>query len=88
MNVIRLRRSEAPASPRRMRGATSNAWGAVCMATAGFLRARENFHLLRTCNVWTARALRLAGCPAGAGVTAENVMAAAAKCAAPVKTGK
>ncbi|MCK9994254.1 MAG: hypothetical protein Dbin4_02774 [Alphaproteobacteria bacterium] len=53
-----------------------------------FFAARENFHLLRTCNVWTARALRLAGCPAGAGVTAENVMAAAAKCAAPVKTGK
>ncbi|HEX4890693.1 MAG TPA: DUF2459 domain-containing protein [Alphaproteobacteria bacterium] len=46
-----------------------------------FFAARENFHLLRTCNVWTARALRLAGCPAGANVTAENVMAAAAKCA-------
>lgn len=46
-----------------------------------FFAARENFHLLRTCNVWTARALRLAGCPAGGGIAAENVMAAAAKCA-------
>lgn len=46
-----------------------------------FFAGRENFHLLRTCNVWTARALRLAGCPVGMGITAENVMSSAEKCA-------
>ncbi len=48
-----------------------------------FFAGRENFHLFRTCNVWTARALRLAGCPVGAGITAENVMSSAARCAWP-----
>lgn len=46
-----------------------------------FFAGRENFHLFRTCNVWTARALRLAGCPVGAGITADNVMKSVAKCA-------
>lgn len=46
-----------------------------------FFAGHENFHLFRTCNVWTARALRLAGCPVGAGITAENVMSAADVCA-------
>jgi uncharacterized protein (TIGR02117 family) len=48
-----------------------------------FFAGRENFHLFRTCNVWTARALRLVGCPVGMGITAENVMKSAALCAAP-----
>ena len=48
-----------------------------------FFAGRENFHLFRTCNVWTARALRLAGCPVGAGITAENVMKSAARCGSP-----
>jgi uncharacterized protein (TIGR02117 family) len=47
-----------------------------------FFAGREKFHLLNTCNVWTARALRLAGCPAGAGITAEAAMKSAALCAA------
>ena len=46
-----------------------------------FFAGRENFHLFRTCNVWTARALRLAGCPVGAGITAESVMSYAGACA-------
>ncbi len=46
-----------------------------------FFAGRENFHLFRTCNVWTARALRLAGCPAGRGIAAGIVMKSAAKCA-------
>lgn len=47
-----------------------------------FFAGSENFHLFRTCNVWTARALRLAGCPVGVGITADNVMKSVAKCAA------
>ena len=46
-----------------------------------FFAGRENFHLFRTCNVWTARALRRAGCPVGAGITAGNVMSYAGVCA-------
>lgn len=46
-----------------------------------FFAARGNFHLFKTCNVWTARALAAAGCPVGAGITAENVMASARMCA-------
>jgi len=46
-----------------------------------FFAGRENFHLLRTCNVWTGRALRLAGCSVGFGIMAENVMQSAARCA-------
>lgn len=48
-----------------------------------FFAGREMFHLFRTCNVWTARALRLAGCPVSVGITAENVMKSVAKCGAP-----
>lgn len=48
-----------------------------------FFAGRENFHLFKTCNVWTARALRLAGCPVAPGITADAVMAAAAQCSAP-----
>lgn len=47
-----------------------------------FFAGRENFHLFRTCNVWVARAVRLAGCPVDAGITAGTVMASAARCAA------
>lgn len=47
-----------------------------------FFAGRENFHLFRTCNVWTARALRLTGCPVDTGVMAANVMSSAARCAA------
>jgi uncharacterized protein (TIGR02117 family) len=42
-----------------------------------FYPARERFHLLNTCNVWTARALRAAGLPFAPAVTAEGVMAQA-----------
>ncbi|MEQ1889172.1 MAG: DUF2459 domain-containing protein [Alphaproteobacteria bacterium] len=48
-----------------------------------FFAGQENFHVFRTCNVWTARALRLAGCPVGAGITAASVMSAAARCGVP-----
>jgi hypothetical protein len=28
-----------------------------------FYRSRDTYHLFRTCNIWTARALYAAGCP-------------------------
>lgn len=46
-----------------------------------FFAGKENFHLFRTCNVWTARALRLAGCPVDLGISADNVMRSANACA-------
>lgn len=48
-----------------------------------FFAAREKFYLFNTCNVWTGRAISIAGCPVGAGITASNVMTHAAKCLAP-----
>lgn len=40
-----------------------------------FYPGRETFHLLRTCNVWTARALRAAGVPVDDAITREGLMA-------------
>jgi len=37
----------------------------------------ESFHLLRTCNVWTARGLRDAGLPVEDAITMEGVMSQA-----------
>lgn len=41
-----------------------------------FYRAREKYYVPKTCNVWTARALRAAGLPIipGIALTAENVL--------------
>ncbi|MBI4012407.1 MAG: DUF2459 domain-containing protein [Candidatus Rokubacteria bacterium] len=49
-----------------------------------FYLARERYSLLNTCNHWTARALRAAGCPTtpSYGFTAGRVMEEARKCAA------
>lgn len=51
---------------------------------SAFYLAREKYHLLSTCNTWSARALRAAGCPTTPlpAVTAGNVMAQAKRCAA------
>jgi uncharacterized protein (TIGR02117 family) len=40
----------------------------------GFYPGRETFHLLRTCNVWTAGALRAAGLPVRNAITVEGIM--------------
>lgn len=40
----------------------------------GFYPARETFHLFRTCNVWTARALRAAGLPVQDALTVEGIL--------------
>ncbi len=45
-----------------------------------FFAGREKFHLFRTCNVWTARALSAAGCKTGNGITAGSIMSAANQC--------
>jgi uncharacterized protein (TIGR02117 family) len=40
----------------------------------GFYPGRETFHVLRTCNVWTAGALRAAGLPVRNALTVEGIM--------------
>jgi hypothetical protein len=40
----------------------------------GFYPGRETFHLLRTCNVWTAGALRAAGLPVRDALMVEGIM--------------
>lgn len=42
-----------------------------------FYPAWESFHLFRTCNVWTARALRAAGLPIRDSITSEGLMSQA-----------
>ena len=44
-----------------------------------FYLSRESYHLLNTCNVWTARALRAAGLPVtpSSSITVEQLMAQA-----------
>ena len=41
-----------------------------------FYRSRDTYHLFRTCNVWTARALNAAGCPVTPflAITEDNLM--------------
>ena len=41
-----------------------------------FYRSQETYHLFRTCNVWTARALHTAGCPVRPflAITGDNLM--------------
>lgn len=41
----------------------------------GFYPGRETFHVLRTCNVWTAGALRAAGVPVRNALTVEGILA-------------
>jgi len=52
-----------------------------------FYLSRETYHLLKTCNVWTARALATAGLPITAGWTIrmEDLMAEVKKFGAPVQ---
>lgn len=52
-----------------------------------FYPGRETFHLFRTCNVWTAGALRAAGLPVRDAVTAEGLMAQARALGRVVRAG-
>jgi uncharacterized protein (TIGR02117 family) len=50
--------------------------GTGLYGTSRFYQSSETYHLFKTCNVWTARALRTAGCPvtpAGT-ITVDNLM--------------
>ena len=40
----------------------------------GFYAGRDTFHLLRTCNVWTAGALRAAGLPVRNAITVQGIL--------------
>ncbi|MGH9649716.1 MAG: DUF2459 domain-containing protein, partial [Terriglobales bacterium] len=42
-----------------------------------FYPARESFSLFRTCNVWTARGLRVAGLPIHDSITMEGLLSQA-----------
>ena len=55
-----------------------------------FYLATERYYLLKTCNTWTARALRSAGCPIMPlyAVTAGSVMSQARKCAEAIRSGE
>ena len=59
-----LREGEAPVSP----------LGPGLYGDSRFYPGRERFHLFRTCNVWTASALRAAGVPIQTDITAEGLM--------------
>jgi uncharacterized protein (TIGR02117 family) len=41
----------------------------------GFYPGRDTFHLFRTCNAWTAGALRAAGLPVQSALTVEGILA-------------
>jgi uncharacterized protein (TIGR02117 family) len=49
-----------------------------------FYPARESFHLFRTCNVWTARALQAAGLPVRDAITKEGLMTQARALGKPI----
>jgi len=44
-------------------GGVSRPMGPGLYGASQFYRSRESYHLLRTCNVWTAQALQAAGMP-------------------------
>jgi uncharacterized protein (TIGR02117 family) len=52
---------------------------------SAFYPSREKFHLFKTCNVWTARALRAAGIAIDSGLTTESIMAQARLIAVPTR---
>ena len=56
--------------------------GPALYGTGQFFLSRESYHAFNTCNVWTARALREAGCPITPGVnlTVDTLMVHVAKC--------
>ena len=53
-----------------------------------FYLSRESYHAFNTCNAWTARGLREAGCPItpAMNLTIDDLMATVAKCGAVIQT--
>lgn len=75
--------------------ATDEAGGAIRLGpgqypNSVFYLARERYHLFRTCNVWTARALRSGGCPLTAfvSITARNVIDQATAVCGAIRRGR
>lgn len=62
---------------RRARGAVAPLGRGQYGLASAFYPSHEKFHLFKTCNVWTARALRAAGIPIDSGVTTESIMSQA-----------
>jgi uncharacterized protein (TIGR02117 family) len=58
--------------------------GPALYGEGAFYPGRERFHLLRTCNVWTARALRAAGLPIEDAITSSGLMSQARRIGAVV----
>jgi uncharacterized protein (TIGR02117 family) len=58
----------------RSGGLLAAALGPGLYGDSRFYPAWESFHLLRTCNVWTAQALRAAGLPFRDAITMEGLM--------------
>ena len=58
------------------------ALGRSLYGRGGFYLSRETYHLFNTCNAWTARALREAGCPItpAANLLVETLMSNLARC--------
>lgn len=61
----------------RTGGAAAARLGPGLYGDSSFYAARESFHLLRTCNVWTARALRVAGLDVHSSITSDGLMSQA-----------
>lgn len=76
-----LGRFIATAYHRDVRGTTVSL-GPGLYGTSAFYQARGKYHLFNTCNTWTAKALRAAGCPmSSTGIlTASHIMARAKTC--------
>ena len=53
-----------------------------------FYRSRETYHLFNTCNAWTARALRAAGCPItpAANLLVDTLMSNLARCGTVIRS--
>ncbi len=44
-----------------------------------FYRSKETYHIFKTCNIWTAKALRTAGLPVNPAIRVESLMSQAGK---------
>jgi len=85
---IRISRAALEGLLRYVHGAFDRERGPAAALAPGFYPGRDTFHLLRTCNVWTARALRAAGLPVRDALTVEGVMSQVRPLAAGAVSGR
>ena len=71
---IRVSRPALEGLLRYLHESFARADGAAQPLGRGFYAGRESFHLFRTCNVWTAGALRAAGLPVQSALTVEGIL--------------